>query len=109
MNLLVMQFFPLDRNILFTVLFSNTFSLCSSLTVINQVLHPYITTRKIIILYILNFTFFDRREDKGFEMNGSKQYPNSICSNCGGISLMNSYKLYPKILSNRITKVKKLS
>jgi hypothetical protein len=53
-------------NILST-LFSNNLSLCSFRNVEDQVSHPYRTTEKIIVLYILTFTFFDsRREDKWF-------------------------------------------
>jgi hypothetical protein len=41
--------------------------LCSSLNVKDHVSHPYRTTYKILVLYILTFTFFDRRrEDKSF-------------------------------------------
>jgi hypothetical protein len=44
-----------------------TLCLCASLTVRDNVSHPYRTTGKIIILYILNIKFFDsRREDKRF-------------------------------------------
>ena len=46
----------LDPNIL---LFSNTFSLCSSLNVRDQVRRPYKTTGKIIALYISIFKFLD--------------------------------------------------
>jgi hypothetical protein len=62
MKLLVMQLSPplFGPNILF-----NTLGLCSSLTVRDHVSHPYRTTGKIIVLYILTFTFFDSRgEDK---------------------------------------------
>jgi hypothetical protein len=44
-------------NILLNTLFSNTLSLCSSLNVRDQVSYPYKATTKIIILYILNFSF----------------------------------------------------
>jgi hypothetical protein len=44
---------------------SNTFSLCSSFTAIDQVSHPYRTTGKIIVIYILMFTFLGiKRKDK---------------------------------------------
>jgi hypothetical protein len=46
----------LDPNILLRTLFSNTLSLCSSLNVRDQVSHPYKTTGRIMVLYILTFT-----------------------------------------------------
>ena len=57
----------LDPNILLNTLFSNTLSLCSSLNVSDQVSHPYKTKVKIIVLYILIFTFLvSKLEDKRF-------------------------------------------
>jgi hypothetical protein len=53
----------LGPNILLRTLFSNTLSLCSSLSVRDQVSHPYKTTGRIMVLYILTFMFLDRRRD----------------------------------------------
>jgi hypothetical protein len=54
-------------NILLSILFLNTFSLCSFLNVRDQVSHPYRTIGKIIGLYIPIFMCLDSsREDKRF-------------------------------------------
>jgi hypothetical protein len=45
----------LGPNILLRTLFSNTLSLCSSLSVTDQVSHPYKTTGRIMVLCILVF------------------------------------------------------
>jgi hypothetical protein len=71
MKLLIVQFspfscyfIPLRSKFSLITLFLNTLSLCSSLNVGNQVLHPYKTTCRIMVLYVLTFTFLNsRRED----------------------------------------------
>jgi hypothetical protein len=70
---------PLRSNILLRTLFSNTLSLCSSLSVRDQVSHPYKTGR-IMVLYILTFTFLDsRRDDKRLWAEWHEQWS---CWNC---------------------------
>ena len=51
----------LGTNILLSTPFSNTLSLLSSLNVSDQVSHPYKTTDKIIVPYILIFKFLDSK------------------------------------------------
>jgi hypothetical protein len=52
-----MTSFFFSPNILLSILFPNTPSLCSSLNVRDQVSHPCRPIGKIIVLYILIFTF----------------------------------------------------
>jgi hypothetical protein len=90
MKLLIVQlssfscyFILFGPNILLRTLFSNTLNLCSSLNVRDQVSHPYKTNGRIMGLYVLSFTFLDkRREDKESVPNGSKNSPNLlvVCS-----------------------------
>jgi hypothetical protein len=66
----------LGPNILLSTLFSNILSLCSSLNVRDQVSHPYKTTDRIMVLYILTCTFLDsRREDNGFLTDWQQAFP----------------------------------
>ena len=57
----------LGPNILINTMFSNTLSFLFPCNVSDQVSHPYKTTGKIIVLYILIFKFLDSNlEDKRF-------------------------------------------
>jgi hypothetical protein len=61
--------------------FSETLSLCSSVKVRDQVSHPYNTTGRNRVLYIVIFRFFDMiREDKNFGLHNSKHSLNLIYS-----------------------------
>jgi hypothetical protein len=72
MKLLIVQLlhspvtsFLFGANILLRTLFS--LNLCSSLNVTDQLSHPYKTNGRIMVLYILTFTFLhSRQEDKRF-------------------------------------------
>jgi hypothetical protein len=71
----------LGTNILLKTIFSNTLRFLSSLNVNDQVSHPYKTTGKIIVLYILIITFLGSNlEDKNSALNDSKDFLTSICS-----------------------------
>jgi len=57
----------LGPDILLNTMFSNTLSFLSSRNVSDQVSHPYKTTGKITVLYIVIFKFLDSNlEDKRF-------------------------------------------
>jgi hypothetical protein len=52
-----------------------------SLYVKDEVSHPYRTTGRIVVLYIVIFTFWDADgKTKGSGLNGGKHYPNSVPS-----------------------------
>jgi hypothetical protein len=53
----------LGQNILLRPLLSNTLSLCSSHSVRDQVSHLYKTTGRIVVFYILTFTFLESRQE----------------------------------------------
>ena len=71
-KLLVMQsswlhWYLLGPNVFLSTPFSNTLSLCSSLSVRDRVSRPYKTTGKIVVLNILIIMFLDSKlEDKRF-------------------------------------------
>jgi hypothetical protein len=73
--------FLFGPNILLTTLFWNTPSLWSPLHVRDQVSHPCKTTSRIMVLFILTFTFWTSGgKTKDSEPKGSKHSPNLICS-----------------------------
>jgi hypothetical protein len=85
-------------NILLNTLFSNTLSLCSSLNVRDQVSHPYKTTSRIMVLYILTFNFLDnRREGKRLWTEWQQAFPEfsllliSSCSQFSYVSVVPRY------------------
>jgi len=66
----------LGQNILLNTMFSNTLSFLSSHNVSDQVSHPYKTTDKIIVLYILIFKVLNSNlEDKTFCPEWKQAFP----------------------------------
>jgi len=66
----------LDPNILLSALLSDTLSLRYSLNVSDQVSHPYKTTSKIIVFYILIFKFsVSKLEDKRLCTEWEQAFP----------------------------------
>ena len=66
----------LGPNVFLNTLFSNTLSFLSSCSVKDQVSHPYKTTGKITVLYILIFKFLDSNlEDKRFYTEWQQAFP----------------------------------
>jgi hypothetical protein len=68
-------------NILLSTLFPNTRSLRSSLNVSDQVSHPYKTTGKITVLYILNLILLDSKwKIENSVPNDMNDFDISVCS-----------------------------
>jgi len=65
----------LGPNILLNTLFLETLSLCSSLQVTDQVLHPYSTTCKIKDFVYFNHFFIWEGKTRDFGLNNSKHSP----------------------------------
>jgi hypothetical protein len=87
MKVIIMQFsawnifLPFGPNMFLNTLFWKILRLCSSPKVRDQLSHPYSTTGKITVFYILILRFFDiRREDKDFGTNDSRHSLNLIYS-----------------------------
>jgi hypothetical protein len=83
MKFLIVQLPPFPRHLIplrskysSQNLLSNTLSLCSSVSVRDQVSHPYITSGRIMVFYILTFTFLDsRRDDKRLWTEWKQAFP----------------------------------
>ena len=75
--------FPVTSSLLDPNILLNTLSLRSSLNVSDQFAHPYKTTDKIIVLYILIFKFLDSKlEDKRFCTEWWQAFPDQYALNC---------------------------
>jgi hypothetical protein len=69
---IITQFSPWYVFLPFRSKYSKTLRLCSPFKVRGQVSHPYSTTGKITVLYILIFSFLYIRKKKDFGLNDSK-------------------------------------
>ena len=88
----------LGPNIHLNTLFSNILSLRSSRSVSDHVSHPYKTTGKIIVLYVLIFKFLDSQlEDKSYAPNDSKHFLTSVCAEFRHEWNFASLSLFPNI------------
>jgi len=76
-------FFLSGPNIFLSTVFLNTLSLCSPLSVRDQIWHPFKTTGKIIVLYILILCFWVANwKTADSALNGSKHFLISVSSWC---------------------------
>ena len=67
---------PVTSSLLGPNILLNTLSLCSSLNVRDQVSHPYKSTGRITVLYILIFKFLDSKlEDRRFCTEWRQEFP----------------------------------
>jgi len=69
----------LGPNILLCFLFSSNLNLYFSLSMTDQVSHPYKTTGKIIVLYTFICKLLGNGNTKVSEQNSSKNFSNIIC------------------------------
>jgi hypothetical protein len=74
--------FLIRPNIFLSTLFHNTLRLCSSLSVKNQVLHPYNATGQnyTFVYFTVCFWITNEKKTKVSGLNGSRDSLNSLCS-----------------------------
>jgi len=94
----------LCSNLFLSTLFLNTLSLCLSFNVSDQDAHPYKTTGKTVVLYILIFTYLHSKlEDKRFCTEWQQAFPEftllliSSCIEFGFVRVIPKYVNYSTI------------